>query len=91
MTGPPLRAAATRAGDPAPEDAGPEPERTDAMSGRSPAGLIALLVAAAAVVAITGARAFSGVLGPVFLALMFAIAAQPSRTGSGAAAVPLVG
>ncbi|WSJ01833.1 AI-2E family transporter [Nocardia sp. NBC_01329] len=42
-----------------------------------PRGLIVLLVAAATVVAITGARAFSGVLGPVFLALMFAIAAQP--------------
>jgi predicted PurR-regulated permease PerM len=39
-----------------------------------------LLVAAATVVAVTGAKAFSGVLGPVFLALMFAIAAQPIQT-----------
>ncbi|WP_425300178.1 AI-2E family transporter [Nocardia flavorosea] len=42
-----------------------------------PRGLIVLLVAAATVVAVTGARAFSGVLGPVFLALMLAIAVQP--------------
>lgn len=42
-----------------------------------PRGLIVLLVAAATVVAVTGAKAFSGVLGPVFLALMLAIAVQP--------------
>ncbi|WP_328393100.1 AI-2E family transporter [Nocardia sp. NBC_00416] len=45
-----------------------------------PRGLIVLLVAAATVVAITGAKAFSGVLGPVFLALMLVIAAQPIQT-----------
>ncbi|MFI9536686.1 AI-2E family transporter [Nocardia fusca] len=45
-----------------------------------PRGLIVLLVAAATVVAVTGAKAFAGVLGPVFLALMFAIAAQPIQT-----------
>ncbi|MFI5720634.1 AI-2E family transporter [Nocardia sp. NPDC051750] len=42
-----------------------------------PRGLIVLLIAAATVVAITGAKAFAGVLGPVFLALMLAIAVQP--------------
>ncbi|MGI5219598.1 AI-2E family transporter [Nocardia sp. CA-290969] len=42
-----------------------------------PRGLIVLLVAAATVVAVTGAKAFSGVLGPVFLALMLTIAVQP--------------
>ena len=38
-----------------------------------------------------GAKAFSGVLGPVFLALMLAIAAQPIQTRTGAAAARLAG
>ena len=57
---------------PAPQPAVPAPGQW-----AIPRGLIVLLVAAATVVAVTGARAFSGVLGPVFLALMLAIAVQP--------------
>ncbi|NKY57455.1 AI-2E family transporter [Nocardia flavorosea] len=62
----------TAAPPPAPHTAGPAPGQW-----AIPRGLIVLLVAAATVVAVTGARAFSGVLGPVFLALMLAIAVQP--------------
>ncbi len=75
-----------------PEGPGPAPEGAAGREGTGrapkgaaaqwaiPRGLIVLLVAAATVVAVTGAKAFSGVLGPVFLALMFAIAAQPIQT-----------
>lgn len=42
-----------------------------------PRGLIVLLGAAATVVAVFGMKAFGGVLGPVFLALMLTIAVQP--------------
>ncbi|WP_280204841.1 AI-2E family transporter [Nocardia farcinica] len=42
-----------------------------------PRGLIVLLAAAAAVVAVAGMKAFAGILGPVFLALMLTIAVQP--------------
>ncbi|MFD3593575.1 AI-2E family transporter [Nocardia sp. NPDC058640] len=42
-----------------------------------PRGLIVLLAVAAAVVAIAGMKAFAGVIGPVFLALMLTIAVQP--------------
>ncbi|MFD4292982.1 AI-2E family transporter [Rhodococcus sp. NPDC058505] len=42
-----------------------------------PRGLIVLLGAAGAVVAIAGIRAFSGIIGPVFLALMLVVAVQP--------------
>lgn len=42
-----------------------------------PRGLIVLLAIAAAVVAVAGAMAFAGILGPVFLALMLTIAVQP--------------
>jgi predicted PurR-regulated permease PerM len=42
-----------------------------------PRGLIVLLGMAGAVVAIAGVRAFSGILGPVFLALMLVVAVQP--------------
>ncbi|GGL19934.1 AI-2E family transporter [Nocardia jinanensis] len=80
MTGPPSGAGGPGPEHAGPEHAGPEPERTEAMHWAIPRGLIVLLVAAATVVAITGAKAFSGVLGPVFLALMFAIAAQPIQT-----------
>ncbi|MGW0177926.1 AI-2E family transporter [Nocardia sp. NPDC003345] len=45
-----------------------------------PRGLIVLLATAAAVVAIGGTKIFSGVLGPVFLALMLAVAVQPIQT-----------
>ncbi|MEU4311371.1 AI-2E family transporter [Nocardia sp. NPDC024068] len=45
-----------------------------------PRGLIVLLAAASAVVAIGGTKIFAGVLGPVFLALMLAVAAQPIQT-----------
>lgn len=65
---------------PGQDGAGQAPEGARPASWAIPRGLIVLLVAAATVVAITGARAFSGVLGPVFLALMFAIAAQPIQT-----------
>ncbi len=65
---------------PGQDGAGQAPEGAGPASWAIPRGLIVLLVAAATVVAITGARAFSGVLGPVFLALMFAIAAQPIQT-----------
>ncbi|MGW4633151.1 AI-2E family transporter [Nocardia sp. NPDC004415] len=42
-----------------------------------PRGLIVLLAVAASVVAIGGMKAFSGVIGPTFLALMLTIAVQP--------------
>jgi AI-2 transport protein TqsA len=42
-----------------------------------PRGLIVLLGAAAAVVALAGMRIASGILGPVFLALMLTITATP--------------
>lgn len=42
-----------------------------------PRGLIVLLAVAAGVVAVVGAKAFAGVLGPVFLALMLTVAVQP--------------
>ncbi|WP_435531072.1 AI-2E family transporter [Rhodococcus spelaei] len=42
-----------------------------------PRGLIVLLGMAGAVVAVAGIRAFSGVVGPVFLALMLTVAVQP--------------
>ncbi|MFE9789409.1 AI-2E family transporter [Nocardia salmonicida] len=45
-----------------------------------PRGLIVLLSLAAAVVTIAGLEAFSGVVGPVFLALMLTIAVQPIQT-----------
>ncbi|MGW1741929.1 AI-2E family transporter [Nocardia sp. NPDC001965] len=68
------------AAEPAPERGGPASKDADPPQWAIPRGLIVLLVAAATVVAVTGAKAFSGVLGPVFLALMFAIAAQPIQT-----------
>ncbi|QNG21508.1 AI-2E family transporter [Rhodococcus triatomae] len=42
-----------------------------------PRGLIVLLAAAGAVVAVAGIRVFAGVIGPVFLALMLTISVQP--------------
>lgn len=42
-----------------------------------PRGLIVLLAGAGAVVVVVGMRAFAGVLGPVFLALMLTVAVQP--------------
>lgn len=42
-----------------------------------PRGLIVLLGMAGAVVAVAGVRAFSGIVGPVFLALMLVVAVQP--------------
>ncbi|MGW0175371.1 AI-2E family transporter [Rhodococcus sp. NPDC003322] len=42
-----------------------------------PRGLIVLLGTAGAVVAIAGIRGFSGIVGPVFLALMLVVAVQP--------------
>lgn len=45
-----------------------------------PRGLIVVLAVAGAVVAVTGMKAFSGILGPVFLALMLSIAVQPIQT-----------
>ncbi|AHH14847.1 putative membrane protein [Nocardia nova SH22a] len=45
-----------------------------------PRGLIVVLAAAGAVVAIGGMKVFSGVLGPAFLALMLTMAVQPVQT-----------
>ncbi|MFC4123313.1 AI-2E family transporter [Nocardia rhizosphaerae] len=45
-----------------------------------PRGLIVLLAVAAAVVSIGGMKAFAGVIGPLFLALMLTIAVQPVQT-----------
>lgn len=45
-----------------------------------PRGLIVLLSLGAAVVTIAGLKAFSGVVGPVFLALMLTIAVQPIQS-----------
>ncbi|WP_280232912.1 AI-2E family transporter [Nocardia cyriacigeorgica] len=45
-----------------------------------PRGLIVLLSIAGAVVAIAGVKAFSGVLGPLFLALMLTVAVQPIQS-----------
>ncbi|MEU4417182.1 AI-2E family transporter [Nocardia salmonicida] len=45
-----------------------------------PRGLIVLLSLAAMVVTIAGLEAFSGVVGPIFLALMLTIAVQPIQT-----------
>ncbi|WP_067539098.1 AI-2E family transporter [Nocardia crassostreae] len=45
-----------------------------------PRGLIVLLAAAAAVIAIAGMKFSAGLLGPVFLALMLTIAVQPIQT-----------
>lgn len=42
-----------------------------------PRGLIVLLAIASAVVAVAGIRVFSGIVGPVFLALILTIAVQP--------------
>src|SRR4051794_32722740 len=42
-----------------------------------PRGVIVLLGLAAAVVTVAGIRAFSAILGPVFLALMLTIAVSP--------------
>ncbi|WP_051162652.1 AI-2E family transporter [Nocardia transvalensis] len=53
------------------------PPAATAAAWAIPRGLIVLLVVAAAVVAISGIKAFSGVLGPVFLAVMLTVVAQP--------------
>ncbi|NEW38119.1 AI-2E family transporter [Nocardia cyriacigeorgica] len=45
-----------------------------------PRGLIVLLSIAGAVVAIGGIKAFSGILGPLFLALMLTVAVQPIQS-----------
>ncbi|WP_446221707.1 AI-2E family transporter [Nocardia sp. IBHARD005] len=45
-----------------------------------PRGLIVLLSLGAAVVTVAGLQAFSGVVGPVFLALMLTIAVQPIQS-----------
>ncbi|MEV0759044.1 AI-2E family transporter [Nocardia sp. NPDC050435] len=45
-----------------------------------PRGLIVLLAVAAAVIAITGVKAFSGIVGPTFLALMLTVAVQPVQS-----------
>lgn len=48
-----------------------------------PRGLIVLLSLAAMVVTVAGLEAFSGVVGPIFLALMLTIAVQPIQTWAG--------
>lgn len=45
-----------------------------------PRGLIVMLSVAGAVVAVMGMKAFAGVLGPTFLALMLTMAVQPVQT-----------
>ncbi|MEV0033546.1 AI-2E family transporter [Nocardia sp. NPDC050793] len=45
-----------------------------------PRGLVVLLAAASAVVAVGGIKAFAGIVGPVFLALMLTVAVQPLQT-----------
>lgn len=59
------------------------PDTTPRDSGPSvlPRGLMILLGLAAATVTIAGVKAVSGILGPAFLALVLAIAADPLRTG----------
>jgi predicted PurR-regulated permease PerM len=44
-----------------------------------PRGLIVLLGLTGLVVTVTGIRAFSGIVGPVFLALMLTVAVHPLR------------
>ncbi|MGO4201401.1 AI-2E family transporter [Rhodococcus sp. TAF43] len=53
------------------------PAPTNRSDWAIPRGLIVLLAIAAGVVAVTGMKAFSGVLGPVFLALMLTVGVQP--------------
>ncbi|NKY49865.1 AI-2E family transporter [Nocardia vermiculata] len=60
------------------ESAGPPPASGQTWS--LPRGLIVVLTAAGAVVAIAGMKAFAGVLGPTFLALMLTMAVQPVQT-----------
>jgi predicted PurR-regulated permease PerM len=55
----------------------PTPTVTGSEHWSIPRGLIVLLGAAATVVAVAGMKGFSGILGPVFLALMLTIAVQP--------------
>lgn len=58
----------------------PESQAGPGPSWSIPRGLIVLLATAAAVVAIAGIKGFAGVIGPVFLALMLAVAVQPIQT-----------
>ncbi|MFD6893135.1 AI-2E family transporter [Rhodococcus sp. NPDC060086] len=53
-----------------------------------PRGLIVLLSLAATVVAVAGARALSGLLAPLFLALMLTIAVQPIQTWAQRRGIP---
>ncbi|MFF0547020.1 AI-2E family transporter [Nocardia thailandica] len=55
----------------------PEPVEVAVPQWSIPRGLIVLLSVAGAVVAIGGMKAFSGVIGPLFLALMLTVAVQP--------------
>ncbi|NMD62906.1 UNVERIFIED_ORG: putative PurR-regulated permease PerM [Nocardia globerula] len=55
----------------------PAPTVTGSEHWSIPRGLIVLLGAAATVVAVAGMKGFSGILGPVFLALMLTVAVQP--------------
>jgi AI-2 transport protein TqsA len=56
----------------------PDPSTEDAAGSYAmPRGLIVLLSAAAAVVALAGMRIAAGILGPVFLALMLTVTATP--------------
>ncbi|MCK0091977.1 AI-2E family transporter [Rhodococcus sp. F64268] len=54
-----------------------------------PRGLIVLLALAATVVAVAGARALSGLLAPLFLALMLTIAVQPIQTWAARRGIPV--
>lgn len=53
-----------------------------------PRGLIVLLAGAGAVVSIVGMKAFSGILGPVFLALMLTLAVQPIQSWAQRRGIP---
>ncbi|MGV9818087.1 AI-2E family transporter [Nocardia xishanensis] len=58
----------------------PRPPAATAGTWAIPRGLVVLLAAASAVVAVGGIKAFAGILGPVFLALILTMAVQPLQT-----------
>ncbi|QIX48279.1 AI-2E family transporter [Rhodococcus sp. DMU1] len=64
------------------------PATPDRPAWAIPRGLIVLLAAAAAVVTVAGVSAFSGVVGPVFLALILSVAVQPVQSWAGRRGLP---
>ncbi|MFE3445799.1 AI-2E family transporter [Nocardia sp. NPDC059180] len=71
---------ATRGSEKKPRRASEPPPPASGTVWAIPRGLIVLLTIAGAVVAIAGIKAFSGVLGPLFLALMLTVAVQPIQS-----------